>query len=86
MTADEILKYAARLSKYTSAPSSFNNQNVNIPLQPPYPDEALMRAGLLFRQYDDGIYGESKTFFLKKKRNKMLVWILNYITYRRIYA
>ncbi|CAJ0648975.1 5247_t:CDS:2 [Entrophospora sp. SA101] len=54
VTADEILKYAAKLSKYTSAPSSFNNQNANIPLQPPYPDETLMRAGLLFRQYDDG--------------------------------
>ncbi|CAJ0751458.1 5153_t:CDS:2 [Entrophospora sp. SA101] len=68
-TADEILKYAAKLSKYTSAPSSFNNQNANIPLQPPYPDETLMRAGLLFRQYDDGEIEEFDSMDVHKNIN-----------------
>nr|CAG8583931.1 13857_t:CDS:2 [Entrophospora candida]CAG8638828.1 10806_t:CDS:2 [Entrophospora candida] len=69
VTADEILKYAAKLSKYTSAPSSFNNQNANIPLQPPYPDETLMRAGLLFRQYDDGEIEEFDSMDVHKNIN-----------------
>ncbi|KXN71750.1 hypothetical protein CONCODRAFT_78182 [Conidiobolus coronatus NRRL 28638] len=42
-----VLSYAQRISATTSAPPNFDNQSRNIPAEPPYPGEVVMRSGLL---------------------------------------
>ncbi|CAG8505371.1 40_t:CDS:2 [Dentiscutata heterogama] len=55
VTADEILKYANRISSYTSAPPNYIAGTF---AEPPYPDETRMRRSFLFRQdvemFDEG--------------------------------
>ncbi|RUS15856.1 vitamin-D-receptor interacting mediator subunit 4-domain-containing protein [Endogone sp. FLAS-F59071] len=51
VTFTEIISYAAKLSKYTSAPPNFDPANREITFEKPYPDEDRMRQGLLYRQY-----------------------------------
>lgn len=51
ITFTEIINYAAKLSKYTSAPPNFDPANREITFEKPYPDEDRMRQGLLYRQY-----------------------------------
>ncbi|CAG8571558.1 8623_t:CDS:2 [Diversispora eburnea] len=51
VTADEILKYANRISKYTAAPPGYDlTRPTELQVEPPHPIEAIMRKGLLFRQ------------------------------------
>ncbi|KAI9480421.1 MAG: vitamin-D-receptor interacting mediator subunit 4-domain-containing protein [Benjaminiella poitrasii] len=46
----DVLAYASKLSKYTSAPPNFDNANMKIDFEKPYPDEERMRRGLLYWQ------------------------------------
>ncbi|KAG1457010.1 hypothetical protein G6F46_007869 [Rhizopus delemar] len=48
----DILSYASKLSKYTSAPPNFDllNRDAKIDFEKPYPDEERMRRGLLYWQ------------------------------------
>ncbi|CAG8799234.1 19338_t:CDS:2 [Cetraspora pellucida] len=55
VTADEILKYANRISSYTSAPPNYVAGTF---AEPPYPDESRMRRGFLFRQDADMMFEE----------------------------
>ncbi|KAL1927600.1 hypothetical protein VTP01DRAFT_3837 [Rhizomucor pusillus] len=49
----DILSYASKLSKYTSAPPNFDlmSRDMKIGFEKPYPDEERMRRGLLYWQY-----------------------------------
>lgn len=49
----DILSYASKLSKYTSAPPGFDqmSNDFKVDFEKPYPDEDRMRRGLLYRQY-----------------------------------
>lgn len=55
VTADEILKYANRISSYTSAPPNYISGTF---AEPPYPDESRMRRSFLFRQDADMMFNE----------------------------
>ncbi|CAG8751459.1 28029_t:CDS:2, partial [Racocetra persica] len=55
VTADEILKYANRISSFTSAPPNYIAGTF---AEPPYPDESRMRKSFLFRQDADMIFEE----------------------------
>ncbi|RIB08668.1 vitamin-D-receptor interacting mediator subunit 4-domain-containing protein [Gigaspora rosea] len=55
VTADEILKYANRISSYTSAPPNYISGTF---AEPPYPDESRMRRSFLFRQDVDIMFDE----------------------------
>ncbi|CAO3661449.1 unnamed protein product [Rhizopus microsporus] len=48
----DILSYASKLSKYTSAPPNFDvlNRDMKMDFEKPYPDEERMRRGLLYWQ------------------------------------
>ncbi|CAO3655913.1 unnamed protein product [Mucor hiemalis] len=48
----DLLSYASKLSKYTSAPPNFDsmNKDTKIDFEKPYPDEEKMRRGLLYWQ------------------------------------
>jgi hypothetical protein len=48
----DVLSYASKLSKYTSAPPNFDtmNKDVKIDFEKPYPDEERMRRGALYWQ------------------------------------
>ncbi|KAF1807263.1 mediator complex, subunit Med4 [Mucor lusitanicus] len=48
----DVLSYASKLSKYTSAPPNFDsvNKDVKVDFEKPYPDEERMRRGLLYWQ------------------------------------
>ncbi|KAI7904953.1 vitamin-D-receptor interacting mediator subunit 4-domain-containing protein [Cokeromyces recurvatus] len=46
----DVLAYASKLSKYTSAPPNFDNTNIKVDFEKPYPDEERMRRGLLYWQ------------------------------------
>ncbi|KAG1463154.1 hypothetical protein G6F56_005352 [Rhizopus delemar] len=52
MKFTDILSYASKLSKYTSAPPNFDlvNRDAKIDFEKPYPDEERMRRGLLYWQ------------------------------------
>ncbi|KAJ2711641.1 hypothetical protein H4R19_003153 [Coemansia spiralis] len=45
----EIVEYASKLSKFTSAPPNYDPTNCPVPPEPPYPVLAAMRAGTLNR-------------------------------------
>ncbi|ORX62743.1 hypothetical protein DM01DRAFT_250720 [Hesseltinella vesiculosa] len=49
----DVLSYASKLSKYTSAPPNFDlmNREIKADFEKPYPDEERMRRGLLYWQY-----------------------------------
>ncbi|KAI7866651.1 vitamin-D-receptor interacting mediator subunit 4-domain-containing protein [Spinellus fusiger] len=49
----EILSYASKLSKYTSAPPNFElmNRDIKVEFEKPYPDEEKMRRGQLYWQH-----------------------------------
>ncbi|KAF7730165.1 hypothetical protein EC973_002773 [Apophysomyces ossiformis] len=49
----DIIAYAAKLSKYTSAPPNFDlmNRDIKVDFEKPYPDEQRMKRGLLYRQH-----------------------------------
>ncbi|KAI9031553.1 mediator complex, subunit Med4 [Phycomyces nitens] len=49
----EILSYASKLSKYTSAPPNFEliSRDMKIEFEKPYPDEERMRRGQLYWQH-----------------------------------
>lgn len=53
MDFSDILSYASKLSKYTSAPPGFDqmSNDFKVDFEKPYPDEDRMRRGLLYRQY-----------------------------------
>ncbi|CAG8589815.1 8806_t:CDS:2 [Gigaspora margarita] len=59
VTADEILKYANRISSYTSAPPNYISGTF---AEPPYPDESRMRRSFLFRQDADMMFNEGCIF------------------------
>jgi hypothetical protein len=49
----EVLSYASKLSKYTSAPPNFdklNKEMLKVDFEKPYPDEEKMRRSLLYWQ------------------------------------
>ncbi|KAI8636588.1 vitamin-D-receptor interacting mediator subunit 4-domain-containing protein [Parasitella parasitica] len=48
----DVLSYASKLSKYTSAPPNFDslNKDIKVDFEKPYPDEERMRRGLLYWQ------------------------------------
>lgn len=48
----DVLSYASKLSKYTSAPPNFDtmNRDIKVDFEKPYPDEERMRRGLLYWQ------------------------------------
>ncbi|KAI8385625.1 vitamin-D-receptor interacting mediator subunit 4-domain-containing protein [Blakeslea trispora] len=46
----DVLSYASKLSKYTSAPPNFDSKDVRVDFEKPYPDEERMRRGLLYWQ------------------------------------
>ncbi|KAI8876051.1 hypothetical protein K501DRAFT_338334 [Backusella circina FSU 941] len=48
----DVLTYASKLSKYTSAPPNFDamNKDIKIDFEKPYPDEERMRRGALYWQ------------------------------------
>ncbi|KAI9363779.1 vitamin-D-receptor interacting mediator subunit 4-domain-containing protein [Pilaira anomala] len=48
----DVLSYASKLSKYTSAPPNFDtmSKETKIDFEKPYPDEEKMRRGLLYWQ------------------------------------
>ncbi|KAI8074156.1 vitamin-D-receptor interacting mediator subunit 4-domain-containing protein [Gongronella butleri] len=49
----DVLSYASKLSKYTSAPPNFDlmNREIKADFEKPYPDEERMRRGMLYWQY-----------------------------------
>ncbi|KAG0174240.1 hypothetical protein DFQ28_002843 [Apophysomyces sp. BC1034] len=49
----DVISYAAKLSKYTSAPPNFDlmNRDIKVDFEKPYPDEQRMKRGLLYRQH-----------------------------------
>ncbi|OZJ05677.1 hypothetical protein BZG36_01442 [Bifiguratus adelaidae] len=49
----DVLSYASKLSKYSSAPPNFdpNNPQLALAFEKPYPDEDRIRQGMLYRQY-----------------------------------
>ncbi|KAI8143403.1 vitamin-D-receptor interacting mediator subunit 4-domain-containing protein [Fennellomyces sp. T-0311] len=48
----DILSYAAKLAKYTSAPPGFDLSSTDVKVfEKPYPDEERMRRGLVYRQH-----------------------------------
>lgn len=48
----DVLSYASKLSKYTSAPPNFDsmNKDIKVDFEKPYPDEERMRRRLLYWQ------------------------------------
>lgn len=48
----QVLSYASKLSKYTSAPPNFDQmkRDGNMDFEKPYPDEEKMRRSLLYWQ------------------------------------
>ncbi|KAI8575251.1 hypothetical protein K450DRAFT_262643 [Umbelopsis ramanniana AG] len=52
MNFSDILSYASKLSKYTSAPPNFNMmKDMKVDFEKPYPDEERMRRGILYWQH-----------------------------------
>jgi hypothetical protein len=52
MNFSDILSYASKLSKYTSAPPNFNMmRDMKVDFEKPYPDEERMRRGILYWQH-----------------------------------
>ncbi|KAJ2962347.1 hypothetical protein NQZ79_g2481 [Umbelopsis isabellina] len=52
MNFSDILSYASKLSKYTSAPPNFNlTRDTKVDFEKPYPDEERMRRGILYWQH-----------------------------------
>ncbi|KAH8556121.1 hypothetical protein BGW37DRAFT_417688 [Umbelopsis sp. PMI_123] len=52
MNFSDILSYASKLSKYTSAPPNFNMmKDMKVDFEKPYPDEERMRRGVLYWQH-----------------------------------
>ncbi|CAO3590486.1 unnamed protein product [Absidia cylindrospora] len=58
----DILSYASKLSKYTSAPPNFDlmNRDIKVDFEKPYPDEERMRRGLLYWQHSSQPIPEDK--------------------------
>lgn len=42
-----ILGYSSRIRKHTAAPPNYDPTNPDMVVEPPYPDELLMRSGIL---------------------------------------
>ncbi|KAI9495789.1 vitamin-D-receptor interacting mediator subunit 4-domain-containing protein [Zychaea mexicana] len=61
----DILSYASKLAKYTSAPPGFDVSSTDVKVfEKPYPDEERMRRGLIYRQHAGGqqLAGQEDTF------------------------
>ncbi|KAL1920641.1 uncharacterized protein VTP21DRAFT_1018 [Calcarisporiella thermophila] len=58
VTYEDIIVYARKISKYTSAPLNFE-QNPNL-ANPPYPQDTEMRMGLLFRSQHGDLTAEQE--------------------------
>lgn len=58
----DVLSYASKLSKYTSAPPNFDlmNRDIKVYFEKPYPDEERIRRGLLYWQYSSQPIPEDK--------------------------
>ncbi|KAI8367618.1 mediator complex, subunit Med4 [Radiomyces spectabilis] len=58
----DVISYASKLSKYTSAPPNFAsmNRDIKVDFEKPYPDEERMRRGLLYWQNHPQPYLEDK--------------------------
>ncbi|KAI8098518.1 vitamin-D-receptor interacting mediator subunit 4-domain-containing protein [Halteromyces radiatus] len=58
----DVLSYASKLSKYTSAPPNFDlmNRDIKVDFEKPYPDEERMRRGLLYWQHSTQPIPEDK--------------------------
>lgn len=80
----DILSYASKLSKYTSAPPNFDllNRDAKIDFEKPYPDEERMRRGLLYWQNSSQQPTEEKckTCLSYEKKGKN-VWMLISLSY-----
>ncbi|KAJ1806452.1 hypothetical protein LPJ75_005051 [Coemansia sp. RSA 2598] len=46
-SVSEIIEYAKKLSKFTTAPPNFDPNSIAVPPEPPYPVLVAMRAGVL---------------------------------------
>ncbi|SAM02598.1 hypothetical protein [Absidia glauca] len=58
----DVLSYASKLSKYTSAPPNFDlmNRDIKVYFEKPYPDEERIRRGLLYWQHSSQPIPEDK--------------------------
>ncbi|CAG8598554.1 2333_t:CDS:2 [Scutellospora calospora] len=80
VTADEILKYANRISSYTSAPPNYVAGTF---AEPPYPDESRMRRGFLFRQDVDMVFEDGMThcYFMNPYNKSQITRVNQYMPY-----
>lgn len=87
MKFTDVLSYASKLSKYTSAPPNFDtmSKETKIDFEKPYPDEEKMRRGTLYWQNapQQSLEDRCKVFYCVSLVYSELIYVIFFYVYSR---